>query len=199
MSTPHSIRPFQPKDLAAVAAAWNRFWASTPRGFAAEPDEFAARVLLAPGFADTTMLVAAAADGAVRGFAHFGPREPWWFLQVDRRPPDPSVGMIYTLCAEDAATFTSLLHTAEAQLAAQGAEEAWLWPSWAQGAIPLYNGLTSSNEVSGLWSRHVLVDRARASGYEVHGTYAVGTLSRKAARPVDTQRAAPWRRDPITA
>ena len=162
-----------------LAKMRNRFEAEAPRVFAITGEEVAGRVLHSPGFAETTLTL----SENRRGFVHFGPRENWWFLTEERRLPDPAVGMIYALCAEDTPTLMTLLQTAETQLLAAGAREIYLYPTWAQGAIPFYNGLTASNEVSGLWAHHRLVAVAQEAGYTIHARYELGLLPRPADLP----------------
>ncbi len=166
-----NLRPYQPSDAVLVTALWNHFWAGTPRAFPITATDFVRRVTAAPGWEETQILLT---NG---GFVHFGPREPWWFRWEDRPPRDRETGMIYALCAVADAPRTALLAEAEARLRADGARHLRLWPTWAQGTVPFYSGLSPSNEISGLWSGSPLTAWAERQGYRVGPHYRLGVLS----------------------
>ena len=171
-----TIRSFHTNDIPALTTVWNSFWAQgSSRAFSCQPGEFAERVVLSPAFSDTTLLVAEDSAGSINGFAHFGLREDWWFHPEDRHTT-PETGSIYALCASEEATLTTLLQEAEAALSST--KSIWLFPTWAQGAVPFYNGLTPSNEVSGLWINHPLIAWGISQGYSIGETYELGTLPR---------------------
>src|SRR5579885_2532352 len=107
------------------------------RRAAIAPDDFAHRVLTAPTFEATTLLVAEPPEA---GFVHFGPRESWGFHLEDRSAPERADGVVYALCAAEEAVRMALLRAAETALCAAGARQLTLWPTWAQGTISFYNG-----------------------------------------------------------
>lgn len=164
------LRPFRPAEAARATAYWNRFWAGTVRAFPVTTEDFLRRVVAVPGWEETQLLL------TDNGFVHFGPREPWWFRVEERRAVDRTTGMIYALCAEDEGERLALLQEAETSLHAEGAERIWLWPTWAQGTIPFYTGMTPSNEISGLWEGSPLVAWAERQGYRVAVRYRLGIL-----------------------
>ncbi len=170
------LRAFQSEDLPAVTALWNRCWADAPRRLTITEEDFARRVLAVPTMEATTLLVA---EEASAGFVHFGPRETWGFLLEDRATPDGSVGVIYALCADEDAVRETLLRAAETGLRAAGAHTITLWPTWAQGTMAFYTGLTPSTEVSGLWEGSPQVAWAETQGYSVVMRYRLGELPLK--------------------
>jgi ribosomal protein S18 acetylase RimI-like enzyme len=168
-----SLRAFQPGDLATVTALWNESWVGVPRGFAITLDDFACRVLAAPTFAETTLLLA---EPPGAGFIHFGPNERWGYHLEDRAEPNHAIGVIYALCAGDDAIREELLRAAENALRAARARDITLWATWGQGTMPFYNGLTPSNEVSGQWASSPLIAWAERLGYAIRTRYRLGTL-----------------------
>jgi ribosomal protein S18 acetylase RimI-like enzyme len=174
------IRPFEEQYLEAVVALWNQFWEGVPRAFPIRVDDFCSRVLEAPTYAESTLLVAV--NGTCRGFVHFGPQERWWFQLQDRPTPSADSGVIHALCAPADDVRAALLAAAEDQMQAAGGLIAWLWPTWAQGAMPFYNGLTPSNELSGQWRDSPLVAWAESRGYEIGSHSRVAVLEPLAGR-----------------
>ena len=165
------IRHYQPSDAAIITALWNRFWAGVPRAFPIGSEDFVRRVTGVLGWEETQLLLT---DG---GFVHFGPREPWWFRWEDRPPRDRETGMIYALCATDDEPRAALLAEAEARLRVDGARHLRLWPTWAQGTVPFYSGLSPSNEICGLWGPSPLAAWAELQGYRIDEHYRLGVLS----------------------
>ncbi len=180
------ISTFHPGDIEAIANVWNAFWRGVPRAFSVTADDLAARLVDCPVFAETQLLTLRR-DGKVEGFIHFGPRDDWWFTLENRPPTSPETGTIYALCASNEEDYAALLESAEAELKARGATVINLWPTWAQGAVPFYNGLTPSNEVSGLWRNHQGREWAERRGYTILSTYKLGVLPLPILSPGSTE------------